>query len=144
VVNLADLYRATGREPQAEELLRGGLTAHPGNPALVRALALSLVRQGRKAEALRVLGPIAAASPEAAYLYALALDDAGRSAEAVRVLERALPGSRGNRDILLQLAALHARAGDDAKAAGYLKRLAAINPRDPALGAAAAGALQGR
>jgi Flp pilus assembly protein TadD len=135
VVNLADFYRAAGREREAEELLRKGLTARPRNPALPRALALSLVRQGRKPEALKLMAGVAAASPDVAYLYALALEDAGRRAEALRALERALPKANGSRDILLALASLQQQSGNSGAAAAYLKQLAAINPSDPALAA---------
>jgi Flp pilus assembly protein TadD len=133
VVNLADFYRAGGRESKAEAVLRQGLVSHPRNAALSRALALSLVRQGRKPEALKLLASSAAENTDVAYLYALALDDAGRRGEALRVLERALPKSNGSRDILVALASFEQRDGNLEKAAGYLKRLAAINPYDPAL-----------
>ena len=134
LVNLADFYRAAGREAEAEELLRKALAAHPRNPALTRALALSLVRQKRKPEALKLLAGAASADADAAYLYALALDDAGRRGDALRVLERALPRANGNRDILLALASFEQQSGHPEKAVSYLKRLAAINPDDPALG----------
>jgi len=136
LVNLADFYRATGRESEAEEQLRKGLAAHPRNPALVRALALSLVRQKRKPEALKLLAGAAQGNADVAYLYALALDDAGRRGEALRVLERALPESNGSRDILLALASLLQQSGNPDRAAAYLKQLDAINPYDPALTAA--------
>jgi tetratricopeptide (TPR) repeat protein len=53
--NLADLMRATGREPEAEALLREGLRESPGTAALHHALGLSLVRQARHREALAEL-----------------------------------------------------------------------------------------
>jgi len=134
VVNGADFYRATGREADAEALLRRGLAAHPGDPSTTQALALSLVRQGRKPEALGLLGSAAPGQRELRYLYALSLEDAGRHSEALRVLEQALSSASGDRDILLTLASLHAQAGDRDRAVLYLRRLAAINPYDPALG----------
>ena len=53
--NLADLMRHSGREADAEALLREGLEKAPGSAALHHSLGLSLVRQQRKAEALREL-----------------------------------------------------------------------------------------
>jgi Flp pilus assembly protein TadD len=53
--NLADLMRLQGREPEAEATLREGLATAPDAAALHHALGLSLVRQQRKAEALREL-----------------------------------------------------------------------------------------
>ncbi len=133
VVNLADLYRATSRESQAEAILRRGLGEHPDDPAIVRALALALVRQQRKPEALTLLSGAADDAPDVAYLYALALADDGRRDDAISVLEKALPSSDGNRDILLALSSFHGERGDAARSAEYLQRLQAINPADPAL-----------
>jgi predicted CXXCH cytochrome family protein len=133
IVNLADLYRATNREPQAEAILRRGLAEHPNQPAIVRALALALVRQERKQEALTLLANAASAGPDVAYLYALALADEGERDDAIAVLEKALPASDGNRDILLALASFYGERGDAARSAEYLQRLQAINPTDPAL-----------
>jgi len=53
--NLADLMRVQGRETEAESTLREGLALAPDASALHHALGLSLVRQQRKAEALREL-----------------------------------------------------------------------------------------
>lgn len=53
--NLADLRRMQGREPEVEATLREGMTKVPGAAALHHSLGLSLVRQQRKAEALREL-----------------------------------------------------------------------------------------
>lgn len=133
IINLADLYRATNRETQAEALLRRGLEAHPGQPAIVRALALALVRQQRKPEALTLLSGAAPADAGVAYLYAVALADEGRRDDAIAVLEKALPSSDGNRDILLALSSFYREGGDAGKSAEYLQRLQAINPTDPAL-----------
>jgi Flp pilus assembly protein TadD len=53
--NLADLMRVAGREAEAEATLRKGLEQSPGAAALHHSLGLSLVRQQRKAEALKEL-----------------------------------------------------------------------------------------
>jgi predicted CXXCH cytochrome family protein len=135
-VNLADLLRGTQRESEAEKVLRDNLALRPREPALIEALALSLVRQQRKREALQLLAAAARgkdAAPRLAYLYALVLDDAGRRAEALRALEAALPRAEGNRDILIALASLYREAGKSEHAAAYVRRLAEINPGDPAL-----------
>jgi len=98
-------------------------------------LALALVRQGRKAEALQLLAQAngrAGATPRIAYLYGVALADAGRTREAIKVLE-ASDRREGDRDVLLGLASIRRDAGDAAGARAALARLAAINPDDPAL-----------
>jgi Flp pilus assembly protein TadD len=87
-----------------------------------------------------VLGAAVKADPHNArhaYIYALALDDAGRRREAIDVLTAAADKT-GQRDVLLALAQLRAASGDRPGAAVALRRLAAINPDDPALAATAA------
>ena len=134
-VNLADLERQRSQDAVAEALLREGLRAAPAAPALHEALAMSLVRQGRKRDALAEFAAADRAAPETsryAWLHALALADAGRRAEAIRVLERAAAG-RGDRDVLLALATFRSEAGDEAGARAALQALQAVNPDDPAL-----------
>ena len=135
IANLADLMRATGRDADGEALLREALRRAPNDIALQQALALALVRQQRKAEALRVLASAQAlptATSRTAYLYALSLADAGRTKEAIAVLEKAAR-KRADRDLLLALAAYRRAGGDPAGAKAALDWLATINPGDPAL-----------
>jgi predicted CXXCH cytochrome family protein len=136
-VNLVDLYRARGDEARSESVLREALARSPDNAALQYALALSLIRQSRKGEALALLASAAGSTPVRAdivYTYAVALADAGRREQAIAVLETNLVPSRGGRDVLLALAAFRRDEGDTEAAAGYLEQLRAINPDDPALG----------
>ncbi len=133
--NLADLYRAGRRDTDAERVLRDGLRHSPNAASLRAALGLALVRQGRKKEALAEFAAAVKAAPDEtrhAYVYAVALADAGRRPEAVRALETAAK-RRGDRDVLLALAAFKRDAGDRAGAELHLRALAAINPDDPAL-----------
>jgi tetratricopeptide (TPR) repeat protein len=134
-VNLADLRREQQRDADAEAVLREGLRAVPDAAALREALALALVRQGKKGAALAEFAAASKAAPTEAryaYLYALALQDAGRRAEAIRLLADAAKQS-GDRDVLLALAMYRSEGGDEAGASEALKRLAAVNPDDPAL-----------
>jgi Flp pilus assembly protein TadD len=50
-VNLADLYRATGRDPDGERVLRDLLARDPRTAPAHHALGLLLVRQRRQADA---------------------------------------------------------------------------------------------
>lgn len=134
-INLADLNRELQRDRDAEAVLREGLRAVPGAPALRHALGLTLVRLGSKSAALTELAAAhraAASEPRYAYVYAAALQDVGRRAEALRVLSEAA-GRGGDRDVLLALAVARNEAGDEAGAREALRALAAINPEDPAL-----------
>jgi Flp pilus assembly protein TadD len=88
---------------------------------------------------LPVLAAAVKADPQQArhaYVYALALDDAGRRRESIGVLSAAAPRT-GQRDVLLALAQMRRASGDMTGAAQALRRLAAINPDDPALAAPA-------
>lgn len=137
VVNLADVLRQTGRDNEGETLLRDAIKRHPREAPLYEALALALVRQGRKPQALKVLAQaqsLSSATAHTSYLHAVALADAGRVKAAIAVLEAAAR-LRGDRDVLLALAAYKRDAGDAAGAAAALERLVEINPGDPALGA---------
>ena len=134
-VNLADLLRSGGRESELETLLREGLARNTDAPALREALGLSLVRQGRRQEALREFAAayrLAGDTPRFSYVYALALQDAGRQGEARRVLEQALQ-RRFDRDLLLALASFARESGDQVLARQTLARLREVNPGDPAL-----------
>jgi len=134
-VNLADVRREQRRDADAETVLREGLRAVPDAAALREALGLALVRQGKKGAALAEFAAASKAAPTEAryaYLHALALHDAGRRAEAIRVLADAAKRS-GDRDVLLALAMYRSEGGDEAGASEALKRLAAVNPDDPAL-----------
>lgn len=92
-VNLADLYRATGRDPEAGPLLEEGLRRTPDSPDLSHTLGLLRVRQGERAAALELLAAAAQAAPDNpryAYVHAVALADSGRVAEAAAVARAAL------------------------------------------------------
>jgi predicted CXXCH cytochrome family protein len=105
-VNLADLYRTRGDEAAAERTLREALAVDRDDASVSYALALTLVRQGRRQESLSWFAKAAASSPETAryaYAYAVALHDLGHAAKAIGVLEQASRRHPGNRDILTAL-----------------------------------------
>jgi predicted Zn-dependent protease len=134
--NLANLLRDRGDEAAAESMLREGIAATRNHAALEHALALSLVRQGKKPAALALLARAAAQAPRDVriqYTYAVALHDAGKRGEAVKRLEALVPRANGDREVLLALAAFKREGGDVAGSERYLKQLAAINSEDPAL-----------
>jgi Flp pilus assembly protein TadD len=74
-LNLADVYRAQGREDDAQTLIRQIIRQHPDNAAAQHALGLSLIRQHRNAEALTALRKATQLEPgnrQYAYVYELA------------------------------------------------------------------------
>jgi Flp pilus assembly protein TadD len=85
-LNLADLLRATGREPDAETVLVEGRARAPSSAMVAYALGLSHVRQNRLVEALEELETatrLDPSDPRPLVALVLALDRVGRSAEAV-------------------------------------------------------------
>lgn len=101
-VNLADLYRALGREADVERVLQEGLKQLPRDGDLLHALGLLRVRQGNLNEALHLLGQAVDASPDNpryAYVYGVALHDSGSPQKAIVVLKRALARFPNDREL---------------------------------------------
>src|SRR5690606_31167702 len=91
-LQLAELLRASGREQEGEGLLRQALSRQPDAAGLHHALGLSLVRQGRRSEALETLQRAAELAPEAprlAWVAAVARHDLGDAPGAIADLSRA-------------------------------------------------------
>ncbi|HSE85648.1 MAG TPA: tetratricopeptide repeat protein [Candidatus Binatia bacterium] len=115
-VNLADLYRAGGRDADGERLLREGLKKAPNSAILHHALGLALVRLKRSDEALPEFERASAldpGNPRFAYVYAVALHSAGKSDAAIANLEKALQAHPNDRDILEGLASFRAARGEN-------------------------------
>ena len=108
-VNLADLYRAFGRDADGERTLRDGLAVAPGNGVLQYALGLALVRLKRTDEALAHFEHASTLDPDNArfaYTYGVALQSLGQVAVAKTILERALTAHPGDSDIRAALMSL--------------------------------------
>lgn len=114
-LNLADLYRAQGRETGAASALTQGLEQMPGNAELSHALGLLRVRQGRREEALRLFALASEKQPDNArfaYVYFVALHEAGQTAQARAVLRSALARFPGDANLREAAALLRAGRGD--------------------------------
>jgi Flp pilus assembly protein TadD len=126
-VNLADLYRARGRDDSGETQLREGLSKVPDRAELHHALGLLLVREKRVEEAIDLLGRAAELRSEEsryAYVYAIALQSSDEQREAVRVLERAYERHQHDQEVLLGLVSVYRDAGD-------ARELLTPSPDDP-------------
>lgn len=135
-IALADLYRATGREADAERLLRATVMIDPQAAAPRHALGLALVRQKKYAEALDLLKQAAErepGQPRYAYVYAIALQSTGRNDEAMDVLRRAAEANPSDRSILSTLLQNSLRAGQFDAALDYAQKLSALSPDDAGL-----------
>jgi len=131
--NLADLLRAQGRDSDVEVVLSEGLRRVPDDPALLHAMGLLRVRQGRVTEALPMLQRAAAGAPEVArfsYVLGVAFNRTGDE-RAIGVLESALELHPTDVDILQALAVFHRDSGRTALALPYAERLVELRPSDP-------------
>lgn len=132
-VNQADLFRAQGRESDAERTLREGLRQAPTNAALHHALGLAMVRRGAGASGLAELQRAATLAPSDlrfAYVHAVALNAAGKVKAALAEIERALKLAPDDRDLLVAAITFRRDAGDLPGARPYAERLIRRDPGD--------------
>ncbi len=122
-VDLADLYRRSGRDAQGEPVLHRFLAGASGPESAIahHALGLWLVRAGRGDEALAELRRAAELAPEDprfGYVLAVALRDAGRAAEARHALVETLARHPYHRESLREPLRPCARGGTCRRGAG--------------------------
>lgn len=124
MVNLADLYRATGRDAQAGPLLKQALALSPQASQVRVAVALWYVRQGNLQQAIDLLAQGHTARLEAAsgYVYAVALSSAGQPDRALGVVDELLDADLYSAQ-LMQLGISLAQQG---QAPGRLARYQAV------------------
>jgi Flp pilus assembly protein TadD len=130
-INLADLYRALGREADGEQVLRTGLNAFPNDASLHHALGLNLVRTQRMPAALRALqraAELAPGVPRYAYVYAIALDSNGATAQALRTLRDSQRRHPADGETLQALVDLLRKRGDESAALIHARQLAELYP----------------
>jgi tetratricopeptide (TPR) repeat protein len=135
-VDLADFYRAFGREADSEALLRQTIAMEPLAAAPQHALGLAMIRAKRYQDALGALKQAHELEPTQArysYVYAIALESMGRTPEALHVLQATLQNSPSNVDTLRALLRLYLASRDYANALGYTQRLAILLPDDASL-----------
>lgn len=132
--NLADLYRATDRDADAERTLDEGLAAVPENPNLLHALGLLRIRQGQHAEALALFAranKLAPGNARFAYVYAVALRSSGKSEQALHTLDEALALNPNAPELLYARASYALEDGDIPAAKEYATRFIGVAPEDP-------------
>jgi Tfp pilus assembly protein PilF len=136
-VNLADVYRAAGRDSDSERALRLAVTLDSSSAAARHALGLYFIREKRLADAIVELSRAAQLAPDVArygIVQALALDQAGRHREALAVLSRLIARHPFDHDALSTLVDHLVRDGNRAAALPYARRLAALEPQNAELG----------
>src|SRR5690606_15856231 len=131
-LNLADLYRAQGREKTAERLLREALVILPAEGMLHYALGLSLVRQQQREAALEhlrrawVLQPD---EPRTGYVLAVAVEPSAPE-EALTILRQAGRLHPTDRDVLWAGASFSFRHGQPGLAREFVDALLERDPGD--------------
>ncbi len=128
LVNLADLYRASGRDDEGGAHLAEAARMRPPSSEAAYAYGLWLIRQGQPARALEQLQRAYELDPEHlrnGYVYALALHNAGEGASALLVLEDSLGKFGGHRATLEALATISRDLGETEGALRYAERLVA-------------------
>jgi tetratricopeptide (TPR) repeat protein/cytochrome c553 len=131
-VNLADLYRAIGRDGEGGTLLRRAVAIAPDNAEAHHALGLWLVRQKQGDDALAEFAKAAELRPDArfAYVFGVALHSAGKTDRALEVLRTAWDRHPGDHQVLVALVTIERDSGklDDAKK--HADALVALMPND--------------
>jgi len=126
-------FLAMNDAPRAEQAFRGALVSEPGDRTAQRGLALSLLAQGRAADALPILQKLAAGSSDPGLLRAegVALDMVGRPGEAQLVYRQALRLNPIDADLHGNLALSLALSGDAADALTEMQAAIAAPDPDP-------------
>jgi len=134
MVNLADLYRALGRDAEGEGLLREAVRVAPENADVHHALGLLLARGERTAEALDELELAARLRPESpryAFVFAIALHSTGERARAIEILEEIHTRTPAEREPLIALASFAREVGDTETALRWAMKVLELAPGDP-------------
>lgn len=135
-INLADLFARTGRDKEAEDVLRRAIAAAPGTGALHHARGLALVRLKQRDEALvdfRRATELDPDNPRHGFVLAVALHAAGQSAAALATLQANLARHHSDRDTLTALVTFHREKGNAKDALVHARRLAELSPSDKRL-----------
>lgn len=137
-VRLSELARMTGDQEGSRAVLERGLALLPRAAELHFASGLSLVRLGRKREAIERLAQAVALAPmdaHMAYTYSVALRDQQQTALAVVVLEKVLTTQPENGELLEELVRLGLALRDLALLRRHLPAFARLFPEEPTLAA---------
>jgi tetratricopeptide (TPR) repeat protein len=131
--NLAVLCSASGRNDEAERLLREILEAYPDQHDSAYSLGLLLAEMNRHDEAARYMRQAAAGmsdQPRVFYNLGLLEQYLGRSAEAEAALVRAIDLASTNIDYLYALADHYVKRGELDKALIVAEQMIAADPRN--------------
>jgi predicted CXXCH cytochrome family protein len=133
LLNLADLYRAMGRDDEAREALLKAVAIAPREGAPHHALGLLETRAGNQALALQSLQQAAQLEESGVryrYVYAIALHDSGQAPAAIDLLKELSRDAPDNPDLLMALATYCQGAGRISEARRYAQKLTELMPEN--------------
>ncbi len=127
-----------GNGEASMELARRAIAEGTASEAMRRQVALSLSEQGKPAEAIALLQPLAAtpetlesAEPATLNALAIALSDAGRHGEALAILQKVLQKDAQNAHAYETLGMVELRRQRPAEARDHLRRALDLNAKLP-------------
>ena len=126
--------QSQGRHQAALDDFNRSLSLLPGNPAILNAIGLCLVRLNRPAEAVAVLDKAIAIDPSAAeshYRKGWAFDAMADQGQARHAYEQAVALRPNYSDALAALAVIAARGGDVTGARAHAERALRADPGEP-------------
>ena len=134
LINLADLYRSTGRDHESEKLLLQAIDIAPDSANANHAYGLFLVRSGKSSEAMPYLAKATRmedSSPRHVYVYAVALDSNGQTAEAIQLIDELNNQWPNNIDLSFLQVAYMDKTGNTDGIHRYLSLLARVAANSP-------------
>ncbi|MEH6466699.1 MAG: tetratricopeptide repeat protein, partial [Porticoccus sp.] len=136
LLNMADFYRSTARDMEAETLLKRALSVAPDGGAVQHSFGLLLIRKGDYKSALphlKLATELADAQARYAYVYAVALDNMGQTKEAAKTLKKATERWPNQYDLLMTLVLYLEKTGNTYSIKKYVSQLMQIAPTEPAV-----------
>ncbi len=133
-LNLADLYRAMGRDNDAEKPLQEAMAQLPENADLHHAMGLLKIRRKQYMPALLSLRNAARLAPDNTrynYVYALALAELNQQKKGMEAMERALRRNPINEQLLMGMVEFKQASGDIDGALIHVQKLMELAPEDP-------------
>lgn len=133
LLNLADIYRETGRDEQGGPLIERALVAAPYSTDAAYVYALWLSRSSRRDESLGYFEQASTGAPDNlqyGYAYALALNDFQQGERAIDYLLKLTRRWPESGEILFALVTMLRDAGRLDEALTYLDRLIELRPED--------------
>ncbi len=134
LINLADFYRASGRDSESGKLLLHALRVAPDSANTSHAYGLFLVRSGQQNEALEHFAKAIRqedANPRYVYVYAVALDSQGRTEAAMKVIGEAGKRWPNNLDLSFLQVSYMDKTGNIDGIHRYLSLLASVAANSP-------------